>query len=145
MLSFFAFSGFSSCESGGIELRIIGTTPERDESDGSNIDTTKVKDGFSGYYIIDGGRVRPIILDDEEEDDDDDKKTKFFRFSKNLGTFKHVEISVTKNDPRTTMDIYLYDQNGDVIQRVTNASCDAGLATCTNSSSLSYTFTAGQR
>ena len=120
LLSFFSFSGFN-CEEGGIELRVIGT-------DG----------GFTGYYII--------IKDGDKKETFFEGRTAdaqgFFVFSRNLGTFKQVEISVTKDMPTSTMDIYLYNQNGDIIQKVNNASCSAGsTVTCTNSSTMSYTFT----
>ena len=122
LLSFFAFSGFD-CEEGGIELRVIGT-------DG----------GFTGYCIV--------IKDGDKNERFFEGRTAdaqgFYVYSRNLGTFKQVEISVTKDKPTSTMDIYLYNQNGDIIQKVNNASCEAGGAstiTCTNSSTMSYTFT----
>ena len=121
MISFFAFSGLD-CESGGVELRIVTT--------GNN---------FSGYYIIDGGKENFFTGNVDGNG--------LYKYSKNLGIFKHVEISATKDYPSSTMDLYLYDQNGDVIQKINNASCDIGPAstsTCTNSSSMSYTYqTAG--
>ena len=112
MSLFFAFNG---CEEGGIELRVVAT--------GGN---------FKGYYIIDGGSEKIISGTDTNGR---------HRFSTNLPTsFKHVEISVTKDDSTTTMDIFLYDRNGDVIQKVNNASCDSLVSHCINSSSMSYTF-----
>ena len=129
MVSFFAFSGFN-CEEGGIELRVVGTATT------TAIGGTVTDGNFSGYYIVDGGSVKSISGTLESNG--------FYRFSTNLGTFKQIEISVTKDNPRATMDIYLYDQNGDVIQKINNASCDAGPSTCTNSSAMSYTFAARQ-
>lgn len=116
MLSFFAFSGLN-CDEGGIEFRVVANGE------------------FSGYYIIDGDKEHPFgsTIDGNG----------LYKYSKNLNTFKHIEISVTKKAAASTMDLYLYDQNGDVIQKINNASCEIGpmsTSTCTNSSSMSYTF-----
>jgi len=122
LLSFFAFSGFD-CEEGGIELRVVGSGD------------------FAGYFTKDGGQESSISC----PGDNCSTRNGLSIFSKNLGTFKQVEISVRKESSSSVMDIYLYDKNGDVIQRITNAACEPQAGACTNSSSMSYTFTSGQR
>ena len=123
MLSFFAFSGFSCGNEGGIKLRVIGSG------------------NFDGYYIIDGGNDYTNGKEGTIRGDQDNN----YRYEKSLGTFKHIEISIKKDISNSTMDIYLFEQNGDVIQRVTNAACEPSSATtCINSSSMSYTSTTGQ-
>jgi hypothetical protein len=114
MLSFFAFSGLD-CESTGTELRVIGT-----------------KGNFSGYYIINGG-AENFFTSSLEGD--------FSRFSKDLGVFRFVEVSVNKYNVEAAMDIYLYDVNGNLLQKVNNSACKSNYTTCESSttSTMSYT------
>jgi hypothetical protein len=130
MLSFFAFSGFD-CESQGIELRIIGTIPETNP---------EITGGFSGYYVINGGSEELFTSSGEP-------KNGLHIFSQDFGTFRFIEITATKTDSRATLDMYLFDQNGNILQKVTNSSCSTSTtstATCSNSSSMSYTFRSGR-
>ena len=115
LISFFAFSGLD-CESGGIELRVVGTG-------GS----------FDGYYVINGG---------DEVFFTGSLNNGLYRFSKDLGTFRFVEITATKDNVSAAMDIYLYDVNGNLIQKTTNSGCFSHYTTCSNtvSSTMSYTF-----
>ena len=125
MLSFFAFSAFN-CEDGdGVKLRIIAT--------GGN---------FSGYYVINGGNEEPFMgtLADSG----------LYKFNMNLGTFRFIEITATKvsDNSSISMDMFLYDQNGNLLQKVTNPSCVTAnnrpsTEYCKNSSSMSYTLRSG--
>ena len=131
MFSFFAFSGLN-CESTGTELRIIGTNNK-----------------FSGYYIINGNKEEHIDKDDIHQH----KDSKFYVYRKDLGTFRFVEITVNKEITDThgnlanAMDIYLYDANGNLLQKVNNSACSSlpFYTTCTNtaSSTMSYTYRSG--
>ena len=121
LLSFFAFSGFDCESQNGIELRIIS-----------------IGDGFTGYYVIDGGIEEPLMPLQPFGDNG-------FSFIENLGTFRFIEIRATKTNSRSMLNIYLYDQNGNLLQKVTNHSCSTGnwqgsTATCSDSSTMSYTF-----
>ena len=128
VLSFFAFSGFN-CESGdGIELRIMA-----------------IGGGFSGYYTINGElEIHSIESTPVSSDSLGDNALSIHRYREDLGIFRYIEITVTKANPYTAMDMYLFNQNGDVIQKVNNTSCSSGgsfTSTCQNaSSSMSYTF-----
>lgn len=112
ILAFFAFSGLD-CESTGTELRIIGT------------------DSFSGYYIINGGDENPITATSQNN---------LYIFKKDLGVFRFIEITATKDNPTAAMDLYLYDANGNLIQKVNNPACFSHHSTCANtaSSTMSY-------
>ena len=116
ILSFFAFSGFD-CESTGTELRIVGT-----------------EGNFSGYYIINGG--------DENFFTGSLENNGLYKFSIDLGTFRYIEITANKENTYATMDLYLYDVNGNLIQKVTNSSCHSLYTTCVNSASSTMSYTA---
>jgi len=128
MISFFSFSGMD-CDSQGIELRIIATKPAG---------VSESTDGFTGYYVINGGEEEVFLSVRDDKDG-------LYKFRRDLGIFRFVEITATKGDSRITMDVYLYDQNGNIIQKLNNSSCSVGnwagsTATCTVSSTMSYTF-----
>ena len=125
VLSFFAFSGFSCEEGDGIELRIVS-----------------IGGSFAGYYAINGElEINPIESTPVSSDSLGANALPIHRYREDLGIFRYVEITVTKDDPYTAMDIYLFNQNGDVIQKVNNTSCFGYANTCQNASStMSYTF-----
>ena len=126
ILSFFAFSIFGCESEGGIELRIVSTGG-----------------GFSGHYTINGGDENSF---NGSEILRDNASTDLYKYSEKLGTFRFIEITANKDDDIITMDMYLYNQHGDIIKKVNNASCDRSRVTgvttsCpSTTSTMSYTF-----